>query len=605
MRLITASYRKIVESAESLAERDTKAYHERLTQLESEMGDAVERMGAKEQDIQDQDRDIGGLKHTIHDIVRILGAFIQNNISSWVESIDDPRTQEVLKVISDYTRWGDNKSVRYFRIPEATLANYAKDIQEARALATEYRRVLSDQSTMISDQSEKLDTLTEKYGKTVGLVRERDHELLLLAQQNETLKKKLEESEAALGQSREANVDAEVLNHRYEESRGNMENLKMAHEMEIDQREAEIANLRQKLGSAREEVFARREDVKNILSHTQAVLQTPSTTEAMVKSSHASKALRFLGMERDKEKFKRGLPSSRSMMGFPSSSVDVSRPYDSKYSSKELAPAFGNPIVQHVSSLEKRFHARTSPNTPFDSPSGSTDSVAPALRPRSDSLRAMQRYGLQSSPIDTQKSLPAPPTQGHPQLVSAARLAEVTQSIHSPTTAQITTDYFKNSLLGQTAARRVLSNIPELCVSEPSTAGDYDKGTLENGHESDDSVASSDREVYRKSICALDMLNSSTIPYSETETDVERIVRRNDHHDGGDSQVLEYETRLARVLHLRPGSIDLRRHRVLDAGRDERARQSFMSDGSGYRTEDSEPMTVAQLYHQGGRHIRG
>lgn len=179
---------------------------------------------------------------------------------------------------------------------------------------------------------------------------------------------------------------------------------------------------------------------------------------------------------------------------------------------------------------------------------------------------------------------------------------------------------------------------------------------------------------------ALDMLNSSIgLPYSETETDIERIMRGadvargargpisppprshsrhpaatygNTHFiDGQDDDDEEVHTGFARVLHMRAGSRDLRRsggahygmpenndrnmpptERALVIVSQERprrslpfrressgesaperrerfrqpARESIVSTGSsaGYRTEDTEPKTVAQMYHMGGKHIR-
>ncbi|KIV82123.1 hypothetical protein PV11_04253 [Exophiala sideris] len=613
MRLITTSYRKIVESAESLAERDTKVCQDRLKELEDQVSDASQMIDAKDKTVEDQGRDIHALKHTILEIVRILGTFIQNNVASWADSINEPRTQEVLQLISDYSRPGDNKSIRYVRIPEAAMSKYVKDLQDSRALVNQYREVVHSQSTMVNEQSENLDVYADKYEAALRVGKQREHEIVLLAQQNEELTIKVEEADAALAQSQEASLDAEAMALRYEELRGNMNSLKVAHELELDQRDAEIANLRQKLGTAREEVFARREDVRNIISQTQSMLQTPAIAEPPGKNSHASKALRFLGME--KEKSKRGaLPVSRSMLTFAPRSVDTGPlSADSRFSSKELARPVGRPAPHHVASDGPPVYAQTTSNTPVEDGRASSATTLPMIRPRSDSLSAMQRRGAPSPPVDTQKSLPEPPERPHARRLSSAQIAEITESIQSPTAAQVATDYFKNSILGQTAARRVLSNIPEGASRIPSGSS---ARNLDEVYEDGDSVASSDREVFRRSICALDMLNSSTLPRGETETDMDRYVRARamtgeEHPDLAhmdDDPHAEVQTGVARVLHLRPGTNDLRgalRGQGRDFDREERVRQSVVSDGSGYQSSGSEPMSVTQLYHQGGRHIRG
>lgn len=609
VRQVTASYRKIVESAESLAERDTKVYQERIEELEDQVEEALKMIETKDKAVEDQSRDIYALKHTIHEIVRILGTFIQNNVASWADTINEPGTQEVLQLISDYSRPGDNKSVRYVRIPEAAMSKYVKDTQDSRDFANQYREIVHSQSTMIKEQSQNLDGYADKYEQALRGAKQRDHEIVLLAQQNEELTAQAVEAKAALARNQEETLHAETMAQRYEELRANMTSLKTAHELELGQRDAEIANLRQKLGTAREEVLARREEVRNIISQTKGMLPTSGTAEPPGKNSHASKALRFLGMERSK----RALPVSRSMMSFAPRNVDagpLSADPDSRYSSKEVARPVGRPPMHHTASYGTHVYAQTTPNTPMDLRT-SSDTMLPTVRPRSDSLSAMQRHAAPPSPIDTQKSLPDPPVRPQAQRLSSTQISEITESIRSPTAAQVTTDYFKNSILGQTAARRVLSNIPEGFNRVRAESGARD---LDQVYEDGDSVASSDREVFRRSICALDMLNSSTLPHSETQADIDRYVGRDmtgeerlDAGDMDDDWEPEIETAVARVLHLRPGTTDLRgalRTQGHDFRREESIRQSVVSDASGYQTSESEPMSVTQLYHQGWRHIR-
>ncbi|KIW27994.1 uncharacterized protein PV07_07686 [Cladophialophora immunda] len=642
LRLITAEYRKIVESAESLAERDTKASCEQLNELEGQVEEALERMAAKDKEIEDKDRRISELRNTVHEVTRLLGTFIQNNIPTWVDTMREPRTLQVLRIISDYTRDEPHGSVDYVRVAEDTLDKYVGNLREARNFIREYRKVLHGQGAMIRDQSKNLDAHVDRYNKAVRLVQEKDHELLLLVQQNDDLSRQLQECRVIIAESRQQRTDSEKMVRRYEELQGTMISLQTRHTLELDQRDAEISNLRQKLGSAREEVFARREDVKNVISQAHAMLQA-STDSAPVaaKNSNASKALRFFGMERDKEKYRKGtIPTSYSMIGFPSS--------DSRFSSKEVAPTVDRAALRHRPSLQTHTNPRalTTPSTPIDGSQVSIESVmtAPIVRPRSDSLGATQRYGaLTASPMDTDKSLPDPPAYLRPHL-PAARVAEMAQSVESPLAAQITSDYFKNGIMGQTAARRVLSKITEVSDLHSSPDSGVQTERVLDENKSDHSVASSDREVYRKSICALDMLNSSSgLPYSETETDIERIIRGGrprtppepnyfepyqayeaNNNGGRQRQQDEYDeeqihTGVARVLHLRPGTRDLRGASTRssesehygyesDSGRErrrDRLRESMVSNESGYRTEDSEPKTVAQLYHQGRRHIRG
>lgn len=697
MRAVTGEYRRVVEQAESLAERDAKASNDRIEGLERKVDEAVELLEGKDKDIQTEKRRVLELQNTIHEVARLLGAFIQDKIPHWVDTLHEPGTQQVLRIIADYTHNDNPAAIAFVRVPQDTINKYAVNLRDARQMNEEYRKVLHGQQAVIKDQGQQADAHADKYEKAVKLVQEKDHEIVLMVQQNDDLMKHLQDNQAALAESQETAAEVETTGRRYDELRGNFESMKTAHELELDQKDAEIANLRQKLGSAREEVFARREDVKNVVAQTQAMLQSqPDPQAAAAKNSNTSKALRFFGMEKDKYK-KGNMPGSQSTMGL--SAVDA------RYSSKEVATAVDKEVLRHRPSLQTHGNprlARTTPNTPVIGFQASSDQgfVAPVIRsqsdsvaqappqpdrlaplpPRSDSLGYGSNPTSPISPLARDKPLPE-----NPLLLSqmaTARLAGMTAPLDSPLQAQITSDYLSHGIMGQTAqtARRVLSRITE--VSTPNTHRSRDEddfARLERVREddgSDHSVASDDREIYRKSINALDMLNSSNgLPYSETDTDIARIMSGpgiggatgspprslsrhpaatygNTQYGDGQDDNEEVHTGVARALHLRPGSRDLRRtggahYGIMEnadpnmsptqnalgiigqerprrapqfrrgssgesgPGRREQfrnpARESIVSNGSsaGYRTEDSEPKTVAQMYHTGGKHIRG
>ena len=689
MRTITSEYRKVVEAAESLAERDFRADEERLKGLEERIEEAVGLLEAKDKEIEDRDHRVSAMRSTVHDIVRILGTFIQANLPSWVDTITDPRTQQVLHVVADYTRDGIPGSVDYVRVPEDTLTKYVTDLREARALNVDFHKVLHGQSAVIKDQSQKLDAQVVKFENAVKLVQSKDHEILLLSQRIDDLARQLQNSQVALAENRDAAAEAETGSRRYDELRGNMESLKTAHELELDQKDAEIANLRQKLGSAREEVITSREDVKNVASQKETMLQTQTDPpHATTKTGTTSKALKFFGLEKDKYK-KINLPGSQSTLGL--STVDL------RHSSKGVAPAVSKEELHHRPSLQTRANPRSTRSTPstpidlsFDSSGlyGASFATGPLsgshgpAPPRLDSLGAPQQYGgnptSPAMPADRFKPLPKDPKLSQ---LATARLAGATSSIESPLQAQITSDYLSHGIMGQTqqSARRVLSRITEVSTPPQSrrSEGEDTDVRLERVREddsSDNSVSSIDREVYRKSLNALDMLNSSSdLPHTETETDFERAMRASRGAGGSDSPLSrsinqradasyytqanldgEYDnaqTSVARVLHVRPGNRNLRRsggthdgiafedpetdrrpHGVIGEGRPDHrpvysrdrepsgestqdrrerfrnpARESLASNDSsaGYRTEDSEPKTVAQMYHMGGKHIRG
>ncbi|KAJ9603562.1 hypothetical protein H2200_011748 [Cladophialophora chaetospira] len=688
LHMIATNYQRIVEQAESLAERDSKATNERIKGLEKQVIDATQLLKAKDRIVAEYKARQTELQNTLHEVTRLLGTFIQTRIPDWMDNPNnEPRTLDVLRIMTDYVLNGNPNAVDYLRVPVETLDQNAARLREFEDRIAEFQETLRDYLAQIQRLGQEAEAQEVKYERAVKSVMERDHEIILLVQQNDTLTKQLQDNRAVLADNRAYAEEAETADRRYQELRGNMDSLKAAHELELDQRDAEIANLRQKLGSAREENFARREDVKNALARNTAILQSQRDAQATAaKSNKNSKALRFFGMEKDKYN-KPNLPASHSTMGLST--------YDPYYSTKELVPASDKDVLHYRPSLQTRTDTRpvqSVPSSPFNdyrpaphsgtrtrsvsfAPMPSRPSPSPSIPPRADSLG----YGSNpTSPISTanrDKPLPERPFT-RPQMATA-RLAGLTAPIdrlESPLQAQITADYLSHGIMGQTAqsARRVLSKITEVSDATSPRSEDEDGGArLERVDSSDHSVASSDREVYRKSISALDALNSSTgLPYSETETSIERIMRgagseisppivsppprsRSRHPaatygnivytDGQNEE--EAETGVARVLHLRPGSHNLRRaggthDGILDdspsfsragvigqersPGRSQyrrelsgesirerrlrtRARESYASTGSsaGYRSEDSEPKTVAQMYHAGGKHIRG
>ena len=618
-------------------ERDSQAQSTRVKDLEVQVEEAADKLEAKDDEITDQNLKIRQLRQTILDIVRILGAFLQANIPGWARLAQNPETEEVFRVFSDYSRSGDSGTLRFVRIPEITIDKYAVDIKEAKALVTEYRKLLQSQSDTIQKQSSDLDASVEKFAKVVQRMKERDHEILLVVQTNEDLVKRLEQCEEALAQTRKEKAESVQ---RCQELKGKMKSLEIAQTLELDQRDAQIVDLRQKLGSAREEIFARRADVRNILSQTHPHSQnqipminvrTPSSSTKI--SSSTSKALRFLGMGQDRDKLRKpGLPGSRSMIGLSPTSLNFpTSALDSRYSSKEVAPPISKPSLRPASPYDNYGRVKQGREISVNGPG---DLILPgplSVRPRDTSLGATKRHGVLPTESDKEKSLPTPPRLSLPLSNYFDRDSAATgcEAVYSPMAEEIASNY-ENGIYGQTGPRRVLSKIPEGSNRGSSEGGDalVEDDAHDYGYCQDDvdSVASSDREVYRKSIHVLDLLNSSKLPHSDTENDLHRQERRlgqegETTHYGEDEQHEDLENGINRLLQLRPqpangnlrsawpptdGEPNVNEGATAIVVAKTRARESVASDADGYRSSDSDvvPKTVAQLYHQQPRHIR-
>ena len=610
-------------------ERDIVARSDQLQDLEVQVQEASEKIERKDCEIANQDLKITQLRQTILDVVRILGAYMEANIPDFADMLHNPEAQDVFSIFCDYSRDEDSGLLRFVRIPEVTVDKYLADVKEHKALLSEYLKILHAQSDTIQRQSADLDANVEKYASLVQRMKERDHEILLLVEKNEEVAQSLTSCEAALAQTE---TEKKELAQQFQELKGKMKSTELAHTLDIDQRDGQIAELRQKLGSAREEVLARRADVRNIISQSQKDDTPPlDLLPSSIKHSSASKALRFLGMGHDRDKFrKHGLPGSRSMIGLsPTSTEFASSPVDSRYSSKEVAPIISKPFLQRTSSHDTGSRVHRATELSVDGPGDSNLPSKLILQPRDASLGATERFPALRSPVDVDKNLPAPPRLSLPKSASFTRLTDPADAVYSPMADEIASHY-EHGIYGQAGPRRVLSRIPEVSVRGSSEAGDnhvrddareYDYCDADDA----DSVASSDREVYRKSIHVLDLLNSSRLPYSDTENDFQDPDRQErDLHHGmanitKDSQHPDIENSMARTTQLRPqarhdnlrsvlqpnggeGYFDRRRASTMAITT---ARDSMVSD-PGYRSSDSdiEPKTVAQLYHQRPRHIR-
>jgi hypothetical protein len=674
---------------------------ERNRTLEGQLHEAISILQTKDELIADEKQRVEERNTTIRFIALTILTFFEDNIPNWADAFHRGTDEPVMRIIADYAG-EDPAAMEYVRVPTGSLATQATELRAAHAENAKYKKVLAEQLAMIKDQGRELDANLKKYEEAVKTVESKKHEVLLLDAQNQQLRAQSESLQASLTQAKTnaANHSAHVDSYRrrLDELMGKFQSTKTAQELELDRRDAEIDDLRRKLGSAREEVLARRQDVKNVLAQSQGRLppqppipSIPSIPSAQYRSSNASKALRFFGMEKDRDKIKKGtMAGSQSTMGL--SSVDL------RYSTKEVAPAVDKEALRHRPSLQTPMNVRaahSTPNTPISAQRSSDPvgmaapgpqyrpvNVSPAtIPPRMDSLQAM-RYGPHSnpvSPVNRDKPLPSEPLP--PPQMATARLAGAITRVESPLQAQITSDYIHHGIMGQTqSARRVLSRITEVSTNvSRSDLGDGDQsGKLDDVHEDDDvsenSMGSSEREMYHKTILASKMLDASAgLPYSPTERNLQSFAhgpgcatgtgtsskqgyRSRDMEARGmfyDGAAEETQVGRERVLHFRAGSRDLRgardssdgvadldpedtfntQYSAMVQGRPQSLpafyfghnqagasvqtgprdrfshgpRESLASNVSstGYRSEDSEPKTVAELYHQGGRHIRG
>ena len=490
-RSISNTYEGALRSAGSLVERDNQPLEKRVQWVESELKKAHAQSDIDHKTLLQKEELVSQLEHTLHDSVRIMGAFIQTHVEHWFENYPGDETRDIMQIICDYGR-SHKKSgeTRYVRIPESSQLELLSVVQKAEEETRNYRAMATCQDVMIKDQSEQMDRQLDKYEQSLKTIKERDHEVALLCQRNNELEKKLETYEKALQRSQAAHAEKDLADKENEELRQEVRQVKGFYKGQLDEKDTRLAECRSKLGSAREEVLARQADVRNVITQTQALMVPRTVTaEKSRKGGSKSPKTKTFGRSRDKAR-KIGLPRSQSNVfsGFSAESND--------YSTKEVAPAVNDSRI--ISTHPNRIRRASDPFSD--------------IRPRQDSIGAVARDGiLQKSLVDVQKQLPAAPPTILPSIPNSTLLhsKDVFSSSSSPYSSSpglpSNSPLLHQEAVPRTPNRRILSFIPEASIEDSESLRAP-------------SVTSSEREEYRQSIHAFDMLSSSTTGGSENDS---------------------------------------------------------------------------------------
>ena len=504
-RAISNTYSNALRSAESLIERDTLNLQEQLHTTESELKRADAKIQASNRLLLERSEALDRLHHTHKESIRILASFIQHNVQHWVKDFYESDAQDVMQVISDQNHNCDDSHDPYIRIPESVYLDNMATLSEAGEQIEQYREVVKGQNKMIKDQSAQLDKQLEKYEGTLNTIKERDHELVLMCQRNSDLETKVETYELALRRSQEVTKERDQAKKDVKELQRELKQLTGLMKLQLEEKDSTIADLRQQLGSAREEIIARRADVKNVITQTQAML-VPRENGIDYSRRGVSKSPRPFGKIKDKTKSpEERMPHSKSslFLGFQHLNYDMmtsphSHP-DSKYSSKEVVDCDKGKF--HLSCNNSSSSSeRTKSSTPTRGRRSSDPFCDVKHRPDSRGTArdssSMRSQGSGGGSIgDTQKSLPvAPPPTMLPKVPTSSSLLHPNDaaSPHFPSSHDISNAGFR------TPARRILSLIPEASVEDSDSVRAP-------------SATSSEKEVYRRSLHALNVLSSDSV----------------------------------------------------------------------------------------------
>lgn len=525
-RKISNNYEQALLRAESLSERDMKIVQDKLGRTEADLYEVLATVDGQRDVINEKEEVIQVLQQNADAIVHILGAFIEDTLPRSMHELEPERVHEVLQLLADYSTSAaagghhppQQPSPPFLRIPEATFQTHLRNLRDIQAKVQSYRKLALGQSNLIKSLSAGLDERVTEYEKCLRTIKERDHEILLLVEQRNAQKKIIEDYESSKMAREVVEIEQERLANQRQAMESTIKKLKTDHEKQIEDRDAEIENLRQKLAHAWEEVLARKADVKNVISQTQALLAPPELPE-MVPDTLSVKERKIL----EKTRTNPVLPSSRSMLSLSMSEATLGF-------GKLDIPAAPLSAVERIGH-KKKSKMRMEPRSPridgegwgysTTQKKGSSFSLRRAERtmedlrprPRKDSLGAMgnNRRGddleLLETPvkgsvdststttsINTDKALPIPPDIP-PELSPIENI----EGGHS-----VTEDVLQNLFLSNapqhgfctplSPRNRVLSGIPEMSVEDAES------------NVSSLSATSSDKEVYRKSIDALKLI---------------------------------------------------------------------------------------------------
>ena len=441
----------------------------------------------------------------------------------------------------------------FLRIPETTFHTHLQNLRDIQAKVQSYRQLAQGQNDLIKSQSVDLDQRLIEYEECLKTIKERDHEIILLVEQRDAQKRIIEDYESGRRVSEGVKIEQERLVRQRQNMEWTIKNLKVDHAKQIEDRNAEVSNLRQKLGNAWEEVMARKADVKHVISQTQALLAPPEMRE-VGPDTLASKERKVL--EKDQSK-SRTLPSSRSMLSLSISESTVG------FGNLDIPAAPHSALERITYDTKSKMHmearspkiddqgwgcgiARKRGSVPnLRRPVGAIEEPRP--RPRNDSLGARSNHRRTNdlelletivkdsvdesatvSSFKAEKALPTPPDvrSEHGSIHNSEGGHSVTEEVLQDLLQPDVPNHGFGATLS--SRNRVLSGIPEISGED---------GESQN---SSPSATSSDKEIYRKSINALnliefmresDMRRDSTVPdyegndYGPVEVGVAEQVR--------------------------------------------------------------------------------
>lgn len=319
-RKISITYERAVKSAESLLERDAEGNSGKVERLQRDLcaaNTAIEKLRNSEYL---KDRTNLQLRESIDLIVTSFTSFMRKNEKVFDEK--DPEYQPLLHILDDYrysARDAGSSVSQYIRVLETTYLKDVSELQESKTTNIKYRELAMEQNNIIRTQSLKLDDQVESLQKAFVTIRTRDQEIKLLRQEIHKHEDIIKDYENGLSGAQATKDEYDSLVKAHEDLQWTLNSVKNAHEKELEHRDLEIANLRAKLGNTTQELAVRKADVKNVITHTQALLSPHNDSDMQLNlASQVTRGLlKIAAKDKSKKQRSSNLPHSLSTTSLP------------------------------------------------------------------------------------------------------------------------------------------------------------------------------------------------------------------------------------------------------------------------------------------------
>lgn len=233
---------------------------------------------------------------------------------SVLQNTEQDDVRNVVQLLADYSTApskGVESTGRFLRVPEEHYVATNDALREAQLKTERFREVAINQNQMICEQSKQLDSRLADHEKSMGTIAERNREIRLLADNNKQLRKTVEEFETGSRVSNSTRAVQDELFRDQEAMQSMLRNVQDSHAKELRHKDTVIADLERKLGSAMEEVLRGKADVKNVITHTQALLSPVELREDIARVPPTLKERRLMSKVKGTSV---GLPASHSML---------------------------------------------------------------------------------------------------------------------------------------------------------------------------------------------------------------------------------------------------------------------------------------------------